>query len=107
MATDTVTGKTHSIYFDYVYRVSFRACYLMDYSLCYETSNEVAGECAVPKAYGFSFGQLIGNCSIPEGGRPFYRFIVSSEHDFKVELKDLKIVSAGPDVETVDKSFFE
>lgn len=77
----------------------------MDHSLCYQTSREVTGACSVPLSYGFSFGQLMANCTIPVGGRSIYFINISSKFSF--EMKDLKVVSAGSGVQPADISFFE
>lgn len=79
----------------------------MDQALCYETSREIEGKCAAPMTYGFTFGNILANCSVPEGGRPFYNFTVLARNVFEIELKDLTVTSAGPGVESVDRSFFE
>lgn len=61
----------------------------MDYTLCYDSSHEITGKCLVPTSYGFVFGHLFANCTIPEGGRTLFNFNVHSTHEFQVEMTEI------------------
>jgi hypothetical protein len=69
--------------------------------------NDVEKACAVPFLYDYSYGTIVANCSVPDGGRNFYRYYFKANKIFQVELKGFKVNSAKTGVQTADKNYFQ
>lgn len=81
----------------------------MDLTLCYkgELSNEIYERCEVPQTYGFYFGTVLANSTVPIGGIPLFRFSLNTKDSIEVEIKKLKVNFAGPNVNKADETFFK
>lgn len=81
----------------------------MDLTLCYkgDLSNEINDRCEVPSIYGFTFGTVLANSTVPIGGLPLFRFNLNTKDNIEVEMKKLKVNFAGPNVNKADETFFK
>lgn len=50
----------------------------------YSDYNDIDNNCQIPMVYDYSFGTISGKCSIPKGGRGFFRFDISSGQKFEI-----------------------
>lgn len=78
----------------------------MDWSKCYDNSDEISENCKIPRAYGLTFGTITANCSVPAGGRGFYSLTVETKNEFEVEMKSFKVMTSAEGVRAADQSYF-
>lgn len=86
----------------------------MNKLMCYESEdaseseyNEIEYFCKVPLAYDYSFGTIVGNCSVPKTRRGFYRYGFHDEKNYDFTMKKMRVINSGYGVVKADESFFQ